>query len=102
MKSKLRLSVHLMLNILFYSIFFVNHRIFASTYGSGTYGGGSGSQNCSYDQAWAQQSRSFFSRYGWMIFLGLIILSLILFLLLRRKRKKEEAKPKKNLPPNNL
>lgn len=80
MKQQLRFKLIHRYLALFMSLFFLAPQLaLASTYGSGAYGSNT------YGQP------SFFSKYGWIIYLGLILLSLsLLFIYLVWRRDKNE------------
>jgi len=73
-------------------LFFLPRQALAVAYGEGAYG------SCRYGEGCSGANPGFFGKYGWIIFLALILLSaaLIIWLLLARRRKRKD---KKTQPP---
>jgi len=106
MKLQLRLKfIPKLLVLLLFFFGFAPLQALATPYGGCAYGGDSRVENClkSSTSITVTQppDKSFFDKYGWVLFAGLILLSAVLFilLLLARRRKKSDEKDQRKSPP---
>src|SRR3989344_772838 len=110
MKLQLRLKLITKLLVLWLFFFsFAPLQALATPYGGCAYGGDSRMETCLQSSTSSTITqpfdKSFFDKYGWALFTGLILLSVTLFilLLLARPRKKSDNKDRrKSSPPSKI